>query len=274
MVAEWRAAIATAEREGFGSVWVTGTACDPCVLAGGVVPLAASLTLGVVSGIGAGDRNPSVLARDVTTLDVLSSGRSAVLLQLDAGEAPGKVVGMGEWGRLLEAAAVCRLLFTEEAPVYAGQHFTLAGAANRPRPVRPGGPPVLVQVPTGVVGLIGGREATGDGGAAPGPLDALVAVADAWVVTGGPAEVASFRKVLDGCSPSSRSSRAASSRVALLWRGELPSGDGALKDATAVHEAGADGIIVRIGAAGEAPTAQSVAATARALAPVVMEWVG
>jgi alkanesulfonate monooxygenase SsuD/methylene tetrahydromethanopterin reductase-like flavin-dependent oxidoreductase (luciferase family) len=223
----WIGAATAAERAGFGSVWVTGTDCDPCTLAGGLVPLTASIVLGVVSGVGAGDRNPSVLARDVTALDVLSSGRAAVLLQ--AGEG---------WGRLSEAAEVCRLLFTEDAPTFGGRHFHLAAAANRPRPVRPGGPAVLIQEPSP------SSEVRGVGPAA----------AAALVVIGDPADVAAWREVVEG-SP-------------LIWRGELPPGDDAVPVAVALHEAGADGLIVRLAPDGEAPTGEVVVSTGRALVPL------
>lgn len=215
-------------------------------MAGGLAPLTTSLTLGVVSGVGPGDRSPSVLAREVTALDVLSSGRSAVLLQLDPAEVPGGVVQAAEaWDRLAEAAAVCRLLFTEEAPTFAGRHFHLAGAANRPGPVRPGGPSVLVQLP-----MV----------APPADPAEVLPAPDAWVVTGSPTEVAAWRQVLPASGP------------ALLWRGELSPGDAAAPDAIALHEAGADGLLVRLAGAGAAPTAEAVASTARTLVPLLQRW--
>lgn len=260
-LAAWLEAVDAAEQAGYGAVWVVGgsdpagisgtggqPACDPCTLAGGLVPLTTSLTLGVVSEIGRGDRLPSVLARDVTGLDVLSSGRSALLLQLGPLPAPlqtttrtsGSEPGGAnrtreERDRLAEAAEVCRLLFTEDAPTFAGRHFRLSGAANRPRPVRTGGPLLLVQAPRPV------GSGSGQG---------LPAV-DAWVVTGGPAEIAALREVVN--------------RPALIWRGSLPPGGEAARAVADLNEAGADGLIVRLAPPGEAPGRDTVVANARAL---------
>lgn len=162
----WRAAAVAAEEAGAGAVWSAPGGADPCVVVGSLVPATASILLGVESGLGATDRMPSVLARDVTALDVLSGGRAAVLLAGD------------DLGLLAEAVTVCRLLFTGDAPSYEGRHYTLAGAANLPPPARPGGPPILVAPPQG---------------ASPAEAGAALGGADAVVVSGGPADVAAWR---------------------------------------------------------------------------------
>jgi alkanesulfonate monooxygenase SsuD/methylene tetrahydromethanopterin reductase-like flavin-dependent oxidoreductase (luciferase family) len=46
--------------------------------------------------------------------------------------------------RLDEALTIIRAMFTEEAPSFDGQHYRIAGARNVPRPVREGGPPIMV----------------------------------------------------------------------------------------------------------------------------------
>ena len=46
--------------------------------------------------------------------------------------------------RLEEALRICRAMFTEEAPSFTGRHYTIAGALNHPRPIRPGGIPILI----------------------------------------------------------------------------------------------------------------------------------
>jgi alkanesulfonate monooxygenase SsuD/methylene tetrahydromethanopterin reductase-like flavin-dependent oxidoreductase (luciferase family) len=46
--------------------------------------------------------------------------------------------------RLEEALKICRAMFTDEAPSFTGRHYSIAGALNRPRPIRPGGIPILV----------------------------------------------------------------------------------------------------------------------------------
>jgi alkanesulfonate monooxygenase SsuD/methylene tetrahydromethanopterin reductase-like flavin-dependent oxidoreductase (luciferase family) len=202
----WRAA-AEAEAAGFGTAWVVGGALDACTLAGALVPATRSVLLGVVASTGPDRRAPSVLARDVTAVDVLSSGRAAVLLR------------GGDVDRLAEAVTVCRLLFTEDAPSFQGRYLTLVGAANRPPPVRPGGPPVLVQPPPGAVAAVAG---------------AALGVADALVVGGGPGEVAAWRAAAGG--------------TAVLWRGEV-AGPTGLATLAPVADAGADGVVVSVPAA-------------------------
>lgn len=209
--AAWRAAAVAAESAGFGTVWVAPGGGDPCTAAGTLVAATTSAVLGIVAGTGPGDRAPSVLAREATTVDVLSGGRAAVLLQ------------GGDPDRLAEALAVCRLLFTEDAPSYHGRHFTLVGAANRPPPVRPDGPPVLVAPPTGadVTGVLGARP-------------------DAVVVDGGAADVAAWRSVTGPApAPGTRT------RPALVWRGRLAAGGDAGPQLAEVAAAGADGVLVR-----------------------------
>jgi len=280
-LAAWLDAVDAAEQAGYGAVWVVGEpdqaalggtgahpACDPCTLAGALAPLTTSLTLGVVSGVGKRDRLPSVLARDVTALDVLSSGRSALLLQLGPLSSPLQTTvrvrrsepnsgnqTVEERDRLAEAAEVCRLLFTEDAPTFIGRHFRLVEAANCPRPVRTGGPLLLVQAP-----LFQAERPSGSGsepGSDPGPGPELglawgLTAVDAWVVTGGPAEIAALHGVAD--------------RPALIWRGSLPPGADAARAMAALVEAGVDGLIVALGPPGEAPGRDLVEAGARSLA--------
>ena len=121
-----------AEGCGFDAVWVAGGP-DPATLAGALAAATTSVTLGVISGVGARDRNPSILARDLTAVDVLSSGRAAVMLEGAAGPAA-------------EAARVCRLLFAGGEAHHAGPWFHLDGAVNLPPPV--GSPLVLVHSPS------------------------------------------------------------------------------------------------------------------------------
>jgi alkanesulfonate monooxygenase SsuD/methylene tetrahydromethanopterin reductase-like flavin-dependent oxidoreductase (luciferase family) len=214
----WTAAAAAAEGAGFASLWTAGSP-DPCTLAGGLVPHTATAVLGVVSGVGDADRNPSVLARDLTGLDVVSEGRAAVLLVAEDGD------------RLTEAVTVCRLLFTEESPDFTGHHFLLRAAADRPRPVRPGGPLVLAQPSADQVAV------------------RPTAPVDGWVVGGGPESVARWRSVVEG--------------PALVWRGTLPPGDAAVEPAAALARAGADGLIVQVGGSVDAVTSTGRALGAR-----------
>jgi F420-dependent oxidoreductase-like protein len=94
-------------------------------------------------------RNPALLAKAVTTLDVLSGGRA--VLGIGAGwdasehEAYGfSFPGVGErMDRLGEALQVCRALFTGERASVDGAHYAVRAAPNSPRPLA-GAIPVLV----------------------------------------------------------------------------------------------------------------------------------
>ena len=46
--------------------------------------------------------------------------------------------------RLTEAVQICRLMFREDAPSFDGTYYRIENALNIPRPVTPGGPPILI----------------------------------------------------------------------------------------------------------------------------------
>ncbi len=95
-------------------------------------------------------RNPAFLAKAVTTLDVISKGRA--VLGLGAAWNESEHVGYGfefppvgrRLDRLDEALTICRLMFTEERPSYSGRYYRIERALNSPRPIRPGGPKIIV----------------------------------------------------------------------------------------------------------------------------------
>jgi len=95
-------------------------------------------------------RNPAVLAKQVTTLDTISAGRAILGLGAAWNEDEHRGYGIdfppiGErMDRLEEALRICRLMFDEERPSFSGRHYRINRALNRPRPVRPGGPPILI----------------------------------------------------------------------------------------------------------------------------------
>jgi F420-dependent oxidoreductase-like protein len=94
-------------------------------------------------------RAPGLLAKAVTTLDVISGGRA--VLGVGAGwdvaehEAYGiGFPGLGErFDRLDEELAICREMFTSEQATFTGTFYAMRDAYNAPRPVR-GSIPVLV----------------------------------------------------------------------------------------------------------------------------------
>ncbi len=95
-------------------------------------------------------RNPALLAKIVTTLDVLSAGRA--ILGIGAAWYDVEHEGLGvafppageRLDRLEEAVQICRAMFREEAPTFDGRYYSVHEARNLPRPVQPGGPPILI----------------------------------------------------------------------------------------------------------------------------------
>lgn len=95
-------------------------------------------------------RNPALLAKQVTTLDVISKGRA--MLGIGAAWNEDEHRGYGfefppigqRMNRLEEALTICKAMFTEERPTFEGRYYRIDGALNNPRPLRPGGPQVLV----------------------------------------------------------------------------------------------------------------------------------
>jgi F420-dependent oxidoreductase-like protein len=95
-------------------------------------------------------RNPAILAKTVTTLDVLSGGRA--ILGIGAAWNEDEHAGYGvefpsvreRMDRLDEALTICRAMFTEDRPSFEGKHYRIDRALNSPRPTQPGGPKIIV----------------------------------------------------------------------------------------------------------------------------------
>ena len=95
-------------------------------------------------------RNPALLAKTVTTLDVISGGRAMLGLGAAWNDVEHRGYGfdfppIGErMDRLDEALTICRLMFTEERPTFEGRYYRIEEALDRPRPIQPGGPRIIV----------------------------------------------------------------------------------------------------------------------------------
>jgi F420-dependent oxidoreductase-like protein len=95
-------------------------------------------------------RNPALVAKAVTTLDVISEGRAVLGIGAAWNEAEHQAMGFDfppikeRMDRLEEALQICRLMFTEERPSFAGRHYRIDRVLNSPRPIQAGGPPILV----------------------------------------------------------------------------------------------------------------------------------
>lgn len=95
-------------------------------------------------------RNPALLAKQVTTLDVISKGRA--ILGIGAAWNEDEHRGYGfefppireRMDRLEEAVQIARLMFTEDRPSFEGKHYRIERALNVPRPLQKGGPRILI----------------------------------------------------------------------------------------------------------------------------------
>ena len=150
------------EESGFDSVWVmdhfwqlpplggpTQPMLEGYTLLGGLAARTRRVKLGtLVTGVTY--RNPALLAKMVTTLDIVSGGRA--ILGIGAAWYEEEHDGLGfdfppageRLDRLEEAHQICRAMFSEEAPSFTGKHYRIEKALNVPRPIQPEGPPIMV----------------------------------------------------------------------------------------------------------------------------------
>jgi F420-dependent oxidoreductase-like protein len=151
-----------AEEVGFDSVWVMdhffqlpslGGPDQPMLeaytLLGGLAARTRRVQLGtLVTGVTY--RNPAVLAKIVTTLDVISQGRA--VLGIGGAWYAVEHQGLGvdypadrvRLDMLEEAVQVCRAMFTGDDVSFSGTHYRLEHARNLPRPVQAGGPKIMI----------------------------------------------------------------------------------------------------------------------------------
>ena len=154
--------VRAAENAGFSLVTVmdhlyqiqgVGPVTDPMLEAWSTLAALARETTQVRLGTlvtGVTYRNPALLAKTATTLDVISGGRA--ILGLGAAWNEEEHDGYGfefppvreRMDRLDEALTIIRAMFTEDRPSFDGHHYRVAEALNVPRPIQPGGPRVLV----------------------------------------------------------------------------------------------------------------------------------
>jgi F420-dependent oxidoreductase-like protein len=95
-------------------------------------------------------RNPAILAKTVTTLDVVSKGRAFLGIGAAWFDVEHHALGVEfppvseRFERLEEAINICQAMFRGERPTIEGKHYQVRDAINSPAPVRAGGPPLLI----------------------------------------------------------------------------------------------------------------------------------
>ncbi|MEX2253910.1 MAG: LLM class F420-dependent oxidoreductase [Acidimicrobiia bacterium] len=150
------------EESGFSSLWVMdhfyqlpalGGEDEPMLeaytLLGALAARTRSASLGtLVTGVTY--RNPAILAKQVTTLDVISGGRAVLGIGAAWHDIEHVALGVDYPGdkerldRLEEAVQIARAMFTEDAPSFAGKYYRVEKVRNLPRPIRPTGIPIMI----------------------------------------------------------------------------------------------------------------------------------
>jgi alkanesulfonate monooxygenase SsuD/methylene tetrahydromethanopterin reductase-like flavin-dependent oxidoreductase (luciferase family) len=139
-----------AEEHGFTSLWLRDGPLHGCTLLGALAAVTSTVRLGAIVDVT--HRNPAIVAKQVTTLDLVSHGRAVLALRaVDS-------------ARLHEAVRVARAMFRDDRVTVEGRHWSTKDAVNRPAAAQPGGPPIVVMGDAAVaarqadgVGLVGDR---------------------------------------------------------------------------------------------------------------------
>jgi F420-dependent oxidoreductase-like protein len=174
-------------------------------------------------------RNPALLAKAVTTLDVVSGGRAVLGIGAGWDASEHETYGFAFPGvaermdRLGEALQICRALFTTEQASVDGAHYAVRDAPNSPRPLG-GSIPVLVAG--------GGERRT---------LALAARYGDACNVAGDAATVRhKFDVLVRHCEQAGRDPAEITKTVFVLVPDDLAAFGAQL---TALADAGADGVV-------------------------------
>lgn len=95
-------------------------------------------------------RDPGLLAKAVTTLDVLSAGRAMLGIGAAWNEEEARGLGLffpstaERFERLEEALQICRQMWSEDDGSYDGKHYRLARTLNSPQSLSRPHPPILI----------------------------------------------------------------------------------------------------------------------------------
>jgi F420-dependent oxidoreductase-like protein len=129
------------------------TAHDPMLEGYSVLSFVAAKTERMRLGLlvtGVTYRHPGLLAKTVTTLDVLSGGRA--MLGIGAAWYEREHLGLGvpyppiaeRFERLEEALQICEQMWSDSEAPYSGKHYQLAETICVPAPIQSPRPPILI----------------------------------------------------------------------------------------------------------------------------------
>ena len=114
-------------------------------------------------------RDPVLVAKQAAEIDILSGGRLRLGVGLGWSDAEYAALGASfahRAARFEEAIALLRTCWRAEPVDFAGDHYRVEQMSMLPKPVSPGGPPILI------------------GGVAPPALDRAARLADGWISSG------------------------------------------------------------------------------------------
>jgi alkanesulfonate monooxygenase SsuD/methylene tetrahydromethanopterin reductase-like flavin-dependent oxidoreductase (luciferase family) len=112
---------------------------DAVVLAAALGAWTTRIVLGVRVAMGSQQRHPTMVAREMSTLDLVVGGRSLLAFTEPFSD------GLGE------AIRLCKDMWRLGVASGGGPCYPVAGAINRPAPYRPGGPPIALDLTGGSV---------------------------------------------------------------------------------------------------------------------------
>jgi alkanesulfonate monooxygenase SsuD/methylene tetrahydromethanopterin reductase-like flavin-dependent oxidoreductase (luciferase family) len=227
----------TAEDAGFDSLWVNdrtadhrpgpddGGGLEAYTLLGALATRTRTIRLGALPH-DVDTRAPSMLAKIVTGIDVISHGRSVATLGSGLGADPA-----GD--RLSEGLRVCRAVLDEEGIEFSGTFYDIHGALNRPRPVQVGGVPLVL--------FVHDRYPL-----RPETLASAVGYVDAVLIRGGASAVTDVVGVVRATA---RSHEGSSDPAPVIWVAGSPlrSEAGVDEELAPVLSTGVDGCIVSVG---------------------------
>jgi probable F420-dependent oxidoreductase len=164
---EWRRLARQAEDLGYSTLYVPDHLDDqwsPMVACATAAEATTTLRVGTLV-LDNDFRHPVLLAKEAATLDILTDGRfefgiGAGWLTTDYEQsgipmdAPAVRVG-----RLEESLEIIRSMWRDGSATFAGEHYAVHGAVGSPKPVTPGGPPIVIGGGSKRILTLAGRHA-------------------------------------------------------------------------------------------------------------------
>ena len=148
-----------AERLGYDSVWVSDhfysfptpgeDVFESMTTLSALAPVTSRIRLGVMALCNS-YRQPSLLAKTTSTVDVISKGRLEVGIGAGWYRAEYDAYGFSfpnakvRTEQLSEAIQILKLLWTQDETTFQGKHFSVHQALDRPKPVQRPHPPVWI----------------------------------------------------------------------------------------------------------------------------------